>query len=336
LPAVWIPYGSTSISIKIDHEDLAWVFPEGLNTVFFNLNNFLKDLLKEGRLLLMDPTLPVQVKNFLRENTTVNLRELECFDMLISEPDRGLSKGGACLISYPHLDPLIEFRGLGENLFPFYRELWKDFKTGLLEASKSLGTLGLKEYLKELCNHIDLKLIMLAPWTRGFGVLSTNDPVNAYEALENFRKEYSRVIPGSPVEILLMSAGGDPFDESLSRALSIFLNCLRNYSCDRIILVAEGSNGLGLSLELVLKSNDELEMPLVLQYIRLCKNLLNNKAVYFVSAIPESLLKMMLNCKAYETLLDAYKASRLFLPRGSKVGVVTHASLTELILEKKQ
>jgi hypothetical protein len=336
LPAVWLPYGSTSISIKIDHEDLAWVFPTRLNTGLLNpqaLNNVLKTLCREGRLLLLDSTLPAQVKGFLRRNVSGNMVELVGFDMLNKDPSENLSLKSACLLSHPHLDPLIGFRGLGENLIPFYPMLWRDFKTNLSDASKSESTFNLKNYLDDLEKQVDIELIMLAPWTGESGILSVNTLVEAYEALDNFKGELTASLSPS-VELLLISAGGDPFDESLSRALSIFPNCLRNCDCDRILLVAEGSEGLGLDPELLLKDNSELEMPLILQYITLCKSLLGDKAVHFVSAIPDSLLKIMIDCKAYETLLDAYKASRLFLPKGSKTGVVTHASFASIVLEK--
>lgn len=273
----------------------------------------------------MDPTLPIQVKDFL--SAGLNMKELTCFDMLNNDPDENTYAESACLLSYPHFDPLIEFRGLGENLLPFHKTLWKDFKTSLIEASGSWKTVSLKKYLNDLCNYVDLKLILLIPWIEDSGMLLADNPIKAYEALENFRQEFSKISPDPSVELLLISAGGDPFDESLSRALSVFLNCLRQCSCKRVILTAEGSKGLGLDPELILKNNVELEMPLILRYVNLCKNLLKDRTVYVVSAIPESLLKMVLDCRAYETLSDAYRASRLFLPRGSRTGIVTHASL---------
>ncbi|MBO3839776.1 MAG: hypothetical protein QXN75_05650 [Thermoproteota archaeon] len=335
MPAVWLPYGSTSISIKIDHEDLAWVFPTRLNIGSPNyqeLNNVLKTSSREGSLLLIDPTLPVQVKVFLRKSISENIMELVCFDMFNKDPSENLSFKSACLLSRPHLDPLIEFRGLGENLLPFYPTLWRDFKTNLLDASKSQGVLSLKNYLNDLEKQVDLKLIMLTPWAED-SILSTNNLIEAYEILNNF-KEFLTAGLNPFVELLLVSAGGEPFDESLSRALSVFPNCLRDCECDRILLIAEGTEGLGLDPELFLKNISELEMPLILQYVALCKSLLKDKTVHFVSATPEPLLKMMIDCKAYETLLDAYKASRLFLPKGSKTGIITHAPFASVRLEK--
>jgi len=283
--------------------------------------------------LLLDSTLPVQVKGFLRRNISGNMMELVGFDTLNKDPGENLSLKSACLLSHPHLDPLIGFRGLGENLLPFYPMLWRDFKTSLSDASKSQSMLNLRNYLNDLEKQVDIKIVMLTPWAEESGILSANTLVEAYEVLNNFKRGLTASLSPS-VELLLVSAGGDPFDESLSRALSVFPNCLRNCDCDRILLVAEGSEGLGLDPELLLKDNSELETPLILQYITLCKSLLRDKAVHFVSAIPDSLLKMMIGCKAYETLLDAYKASRLFLTKGSKTGVVTHASFASIVLEK--
>lgn len=335
MPAVWLPYGSTSISIKIDHEDLAWVFPNVLNNNLFNLqmlNSILKSILREKRLLLMDPTLPNNVKGFFRKNLSENLKELSCFDMLNSNPVDVSSVESALLLSYPHLDPLIEFRGLGENLIPFNSKLWRDFKTDVVEASKSGDIVNIRDYLEDINSLIDLKLIMFAPWSENSHVLIVDNPVEAYEAMKLFKKGLLSKIPNSKAELLMISAGGDPFDESLSRALCVFPNCLQGCDCDRIVLIAEGSMGLGLDPELVLSYNRkiELETPLILRYIDLCRGLLREKLVHTVSAIPDPLLKMILDSKAYDTLFDAYKASRLFLPKGSKTGIVTNASLTIL------
>lgn len=334
LPAVWLPYGSTSISIRVDPDDLAWVTLRGLNTDYSgllpDLKNNVKELTRQGSVLLMDPTLPPLVKDFLKKNIVENLRELTHFDLLNKGSDTGLPFKSACLLSSPHPDPLIGFRGLGENLFPFHQELWRDFANRFLEASDSEETIGLKQYLNMLSSNISLKLIMLTPWANGPKLLSVNNPIEAYEALKSLQPEY--LSSQKPVEILLISAGGEPFDESLIRAMSILPNCLKNAGCDRIILALQGVNGLGLDPVLVSRGN-ELKMPLILRYLKLCKSLLNGKTIHIVSAISEPLLNMVLGCRAHDTLLDAYKASRLFLQKGSKIGVVTHASFTILRFE---
>lgn len=339
MPAIWLPYGSTSISIKIDHEDLAWIIPNRLDNNLFNpqtLTGLLKSISKEKRVLLMDSTLPNNIKGFLRKNFPENLKELFCFDMLYSDPVDALSVESAFLLSYPHLDPLIEFRGLGENLMPFNSKLWRDFKTDVSEASKSGRIVNIRDYLKDIDSIIDIKLVMFAPWSEDSHVLLVDSPLEAYESMILFKHGLLSKAPNSKAELLMISAGGDPFDESLSRALCVFPNCLQGCDCDRIVLIAEGSMGLGLDPELVLNYNRniELEMPLILKYISLCRSLLRDKSVHVVSAIPEPLLKTILDSKAYDTLFDAYKASRLFLPRGSRTGVVTNASLTVLGLEK--
>ncbi|MEM3712568.1 MAG: hypothetical protein QXR97_03415 [Thermoproteota archaeon] len=329
MPAVWLPYGSTSVSIKIDHEDLAWVFPRDFKNNLFNpqiLNSVLKTISREKRMLLIDSSLPAKVKDFFRGNFHGNMKELPCFDMLDSSPTGTLSIESAYLLSYPHLDLLIEFKGLGENLIPFHSTLWRDFKTDVLEASKSGEIVNLKNYLKDINSLIDLKLIMLAPWAEDPCILLEDNPLGAYEAIASFKQGLLSKAPDSPVELLIISAGGDPFDESLSRALSVFPNFLQGCVCERILLIAEGSMGLGLDTELVLNYNSELEAPLILRYISLCRRFLEGKSVHIVSAIPEPLINMMLDSKAYDTLSDAYKASRLFLPKSSKTGVVTHAS----------
>jgi len=327
VPAVWLPYGSTSISIKIDHEDLAWVLPRNISIDLPNiqeLNSFLKSFPVRRKLFLIDPSLPSGVKDFLTRNNVSGLRELVYFDMLFKEPEETMPVESACLLSYPYFDPVIGFRGLGENLIPFYPTLWKDFKSNVFEAFRSGRKVDLKSYLKDLCNNIDLELVVLAPWVEGSKILLKNNPLEAYEAIESFKKGLTENID-SRVEILIVSAGGDPFDESFSRALTIFSSSFRDYSCNRLILVAEGSIGLGLDPELLLGNNSESEMPIIMKYIDFCKSLIKNSNVYVVSAIPESLLKIMIDAKAYDTLLEAYKASRLFLPKGSKTGVITHA-----------
>jgi hypothetical protein len=334
LPAVWLPYGSTSISVRVDPDDLAWVVPRGLNTDYSSLlpdlKNSVKELTRQGNFLLMDPTLPPFVKDFLKKNVVENLRELTYFDLFKTDLKKDFTLKYACLLSSPHLDPLIEFRGLGESLFPFNPELWREFTNHFLETSDSGKTVDLKPYLDKLCNDIDLRLIMLAPWGSSPQVLSLNSPVEAYDALKNLQPRC--LSTQKSVEILLLSAGGEPFDESLIRALSILPNCLQNNGCDRIILVLQGANGLGLDPVLVSRG-DELKTPLILKYLKFCRNLLNGKNVHIVSAIPEPLLKTVLDCRAYDALLDAYKASRLFLQKGSKIGVVTHVPFTILRFE---
>lgn len=331
LPAVWLPYGSTSISIRVDPDDLAWVTPRGLNTDYSgllpDLKNNVRDLTRQGSVLLMDPTLPPLVKDFLKKNIVENLKELTHFDLLNTGSNTGLSFKSACLLSSPHPDPLIGFRGLGENLFPFHQELWGEFVNCFLEVSDSEEAIDLKQYLNMLSSDIDLRLIMLAPWGNGPKLLSVNNPVEAYDALKNLQPEY--LSTQKPVEILLISAGGEPFDESLIRAMSILPNCLKNTGCDRIILALQGVNGLGLDPVLISRGN-ELKKPLILRYLKLCKSLLSGKTIHIVSAISEPLLNMVLDCRAHDTLLDAYKASKLFLQKNSKIGVVTHASLAIL------
>jgi hypothetical protein len=333
LPAVWLPYGSTSIGIKVD-EDLAWVFPEGLIRDYVALlpvlNDSLRSVLKDVSIILVDPTLPVRVKDFLKRNFSGNIKELPRFDTLKHGPDESMFFKSACLLSYPHLDQFMEFRGLGESLLPFHQTLWKEFRRELLEALKSNENVNIKSYLKALCNELNLKLIMLTPWAEGSRILSANSPVEAHEILSGFKKRFSPPNLSPRVEVLLVSAGGDPFDESLSRAMSIFPNCLRGCDFNRVVLVFEGSKGLGLDPELFLKSTGEFEIPLVSHYIELCKTLLKDKTVHVVSAIPESILKTIVECRAYDTLSDAYRASRLFLPKDSKTGVVTYASFAIL------
>lgn len=334
MPAVWLPYGSTSISIRMDPDDLAWVALKGLNTGYAGLlpglKNNVRELTRHGSVLLVDPTLPPAVKDFLKKNVVENLRELTHFDLLNTGSNTGFPFKSACLLSSPHLDPLIGFRGLGENLFPFHQELWREFAAHFLDASDSGKAVDLKTYLNTLCNNISLRLIMLTPWGSSPQMLSVNSPVEAYEALKNLQPGY--LVTQKPVEILLISAGGEPFDESLIRAMSILPNCLGNSGCGRIILAFQGVNGLGLDPVLVSRGN-ELKMPLILKYLKLCRDLLNGKTVHIVSAISEPLLNMVLDCRAHGTLLDAYKASRLFLQKGSKIGVVTHAPFTVLRFE---
>lgn len=334
LPAVWLPYGSTSISIRVDPDDLAWVALKSLNTDYTgllpDLKNNVRELTRHGSVLLIDPTLPPVVKDFLKKNIVGNLRELMHFDLLNKDSNTGFPFKSAYLLSSPHLDPLMEFRGLGENLFPFHQELWREFVTHFLEASDSGKAVDLKTYLNTLCNDISLRLIMLTPWGSNPQMLSVNSPVEAYEALKNLQPGY--LSTQKPVEILLISAGGEPFDESLIRAMSILPNCLGNSGCDRIVLAFQGVNGLGLDPVLVSRGN-KLETPLILKYLELCKNLLSGKTVHIVSAIPEPLLNMMVDCRAHDTLLDAYKASRLFLQKSSKIGVVTHAPFIVLRFE---
>lgn len=335
MPAVWLPYGSTSISIRIDPDDLAWVALKNLNTdysrLLLDLKNNVRELTRQGCVLLMDPTLPHAVKDFLKKNIVENVRELTHFDLLNTDSNTVLQFKSACLLSSPHLDPLIGFRGLGESLFQFHQELWREFKTSFLEASDSGRTIDLKPYLSMLCNDIDLRLITVTPWGSSPQMLSVNSPVEAYEALKNLQPEY--LSTQKPVEVLLVSAGGDPFDESLIRAMTVLPNCLQNTGCDRIILALQGVNGLGLDPVLVSRGN-ELKMPLILRYLKLCKSLLNGKTVHIVSAISEPLLNMVLDCRAHDTLLDAYKASRLFMQKGSKIGVATHAPFSILRFEK--
>ncbi|MCX8182884.1 MAG: hypothetical protein N3F08_00475 [Crenarchaeota archaeon] len=329
MPAVWLPYGSTSISIRVDIEDLAWVVSRQLVFDYSMLASSLKDILKDSirgeTTLLVDPTLP----NFLKEGIAGSFRELLSFDLLSPVSTMEDSMQSACLVSCPHPDPLIGFRGLGENLFPFYPELWKDFTTEFLEAAESGEKIDLKPYLNELRSNVDLKVIMLIPLASDPKILS-GSPVEAYEALSSLKP--SLVSTQTPVQVLVVSAGGNPFDESLSRAISIIPNCLQNVECDRIILAIEGLKGLGLSPDLV-ADNAAPSSPLIVKYISFCRNLLNGKTVHVVSAIPESLLRIVLDCRAHDTLLDAYRASRLFLAKGSKTGIVTHASFTILCSE---
>lgn len=334
MPAVWLPYGSTSISLRVDPDDLAWVALKNLNTDYSvllpNLKNSIRELTRQGHVLLMDPTLPPTVKDFLKKNIVENLRELTHFDLLNTSPNTGPPFKSACLISSPHPDPLIGFRGLGESLFQFHQELWREFTTSFLETSGSGKTVELRPYLDRLCNNIDLRLITITPLGSIPQMLSVNSPVEAYDALKSLQPEY--LSTQKPVEILLISAGGEPFDDSLIRAMSILPNCLQNTGCDRIIFAFQGVNGLGLDPVLISRGN-ELKMPLILEYLKLCRSLLNGKTIHIVSAIPAPLLNMVLDCRAHDTLLDAYKASRLFLQKASKIGVVTHAPFTILRFE---
>ncbi len=329
MPAVWLPYGSTSISIRIDHEDLAWVVSRELvsdySMLLSSLKNILKESVKGEAALLVDPTLPA----VLKEGIAGSFRELLSFDLLSPVSTMEDSMRSVCLVSCPHPDPLIGFRGLGENLFPFYPELWKEFASGFLEAAESGGKIDLKPYLSELRNNVDLKVILLIPLAGDPKVISGN-PVEAYEALSILQS--SLVSTQTSVQILVASAGGTPFDESLSRAMTIIPNCLQGVDCDRIILAIEGLKGLGLSPDMVAE-NAAPDSPLIAKYIGFCRNLLNGKTVHVVSAIPESLLRTVLDCRAHDTLLDAYRASRLFLAKGSKTGIVTHASFTVLCSE---
>lgn len=332
MPAVWLPYGSTSISIRVDPEDLAWVASRGLNTDYSglipSLKNSLRETAKDGSVLLVDPTLPPALK----EGLAGNFKELLSFDLLSPASSLEGSFQSACLLSYPHPDPLIGFRGLGENLFLFYPGLWKEFTTGFLEAVESRGKIDLKPYLNTLCNYVELKITMVIPLASGQKILLLESPAEAYEALSNLEP---RILfsTQTPVEVLTVSAGGSPFDESLSRAMTVIPNCLQGVECDRVLLVAEGLKGLGLPPDLIAE-NDEPNAPLIIKYIGFCRELLNGKNVHVVSAIPESLLRTVLDCRAHDTLLDAYRASRLFLQKGSKTGIVTHASFTVLRFSK--
>lgn len=289
----------------------------------------MKELTRSGSVLLADPTLPPVVKDFLKNSFSGSLRELVSFDLSNQDSNTGYFLQSACLLSRPHPDPLIGFRGLGENLFAFYPELWKGFTARFLEATESGGKIDLKPYLSMLCSSIGLRILMLTTSAGGPGVLQVGSPAEAYEALMNLQPRYM-FSTQKPIEILLISAGGSPFDESLSRAMCVLPNCLQDAACDRIILVAEGLNGLGLPPDIIAGKDAGSSMPLITKYISLCKNLLNRRTVHVVSAIPGSLLNTVLGCRAYDTLLDAYRASRLFLPKGSKIGIVPHASLTVL------
>ncbi|MBO3797920.1 MAG: hypothetical protein QXI42_05790 [Thermoproteota archaeon] len=326
MPAVWLPYGSTSISIRVDPEDLAWVVSREPVSDYSVMLSSLKSILKESiggeAALLLDPTLP----SVLKEGIAGSFRELLSFDLLSPVSTMEASIRSACLVSCPHPDPIIGFRGLGENLFPFYPELWKEFTSVFLEAAESGEKIDLKPYLKKLRDNVDLKVIMLIPLASDRKVVSGN-PVEAYEALSILQP--SLVSTQTPVQILVASAGGAPFDESLSRAMSVIPNCLQSVECDRIVFAIEGLKGLGLPPD-TLAGNATPNSPLVAKYIGFCRNLLNGKTVHVVSAIPESLLRTVLDCRAHDTLLDAYRAARLFLAKGSKTGIVTHASFTVL------
>lgn len=330
MPAIWLPYGSTSISIRIDPDDLAWVVPRepvsDYSMLVSSLKNTLKDSLSNEAVLLLDPTLPPVFK----ENITVGSRELLSFDFLNPTSTIPDSVRSACLVSCPHPDPLIGFRGLGENLFPLYPEIWRKFTSGFIEAAETGGKIDLKPFLKELCNNIDLKILILITLASGPRVLSQS-PVEAYETLKSVQAEFATSI-STPIQVLVLSAGGSPFDESLSRAMAVIPNCLQGIEFDRIILAIEGSKGLGIS-PLMVAEKVTADSPLIVKYIGFCRKLLNGKTVHVVSAIPESLLRTVLDCRAHDTLLDAYKASRLFLPKGSKTGVVTHACFTVLQYE---
>ncbi|MBO3840963.1 MAG: hypothetical protein FGF48_00890 [Candidatus Brockarchaeota archaeon] len=329
MPAVWLPYGSTSISIRIDPEDLAWVVSRELvldySMLLSSLKNILKDSVKDGAALLLDPTLPA----VLKQGIGGGFRELLSFDLLSPVSTVEDSMRSACLVSCPHPDALIGFRGLGENLFPFYPKLWKEFTSGFLEAAESGGKIDLKPYLSKLCDNLDLKVVTLIPLEGDPKVIS-GSPVEVYEALNSLQP--GLVSTQTPVQVLVISAGGNPFDESLSRAMSIIPNCLQGAECDRIILAIEGLKGLGLPPDLV-SDNAEPDSPLIAKYISFCRNLLNGKTVHVVSAIPEPLLRTVLDCRAHDALLDAYRASRLFLAKGSKTGIVTNASFTVLRFE---
>jgi len=333
LPAVWLPYGSTSISIRVDPEDLAWVVSRELVTdysmLLSALKNSLKDMARGEAGLLVDPTLPA----VLKEGLPGRSRELLSFDLLSPVSNMENSIRSACLVSCPHPDPLIGFRGLGENLFPFYPEIWRRFTTGFLEAVDSGDKIDLKQYLNELSSNVDLKVVMLIPLASGPKVLSLS-PVEAYEALNSLQPTFV-ASTRPPVKILIVSAGGSPFDESFSRAMSIIPNCLQGIECDRVVLAIEGLKGLGLSPDLVAE-NAGPDSPLIVKYTGFCRRLLNGKIVHVVSAIPESLLRILLECRAHDSLVDAYRASRLFLAKDSKTGVVTHASFTILRFESPE
>lgn len=339
MPAVRLPYGSTSISIRVDPEDLAWVAPGGLSTDYAGLlpalRSSLRELTRGGSVLLADPTLPPVVKDFLKEVFSGSLRELVSFDLLNQDSKTGYSFQSACLLSCPHPDPLIGFRGLGENLFQFYPELWKEFTARFLEAAGSGRKIDLKPYLNMLCSSISLRLVTLTPLAGGQGVLKESSPIEAYEALVNLQSGFM-FSTKKPVEILLISAGGSPFDDSLSRAMCVLPNCLQDAACDRVILAVEGLNGLGLPPDIIAGEDAESKMPLITKYIGFCKSLLKGRTVHVVSAIPGSLLNTMLDCRAHDTLLDAYRASRLFIPKGSKMGIVPCASYTVLRIESPE
>lgn len=332
MPAVWLPYGSTSINVRVDPEDLAWVVSRDLVTDYSGLIPYLKSGLKEltgGEVtLLTDPTFPAP----LREKLAGNTRELSSFDLLSPTSTIEISLQSACLLSCPHPDPLIGFRGLGENLLPFYPGLWKEFTTSFIEAVESGKKIDLKPYLNVLSNNIELKIIIIVPLANDPIVLPLRSPVDAYDALKDIQHRLL-VSTQAPVEILIISAGGSPFDETLSRAMSVIPNCLQDAGYERIVLAVEGLKGLGLSPD-ILVGDTGSDAPLIVKYIGFCRELLKGKTVHVVSAIPELLLRTVLDCRAHDTLTDAYKASRLFLPRGSKIGVVTNASFTILRLER--
>lgn len=332
MPAVWLPYGSTSISIRIDPDDLAWILPKELeidySALLPELRNGIKKLAGNRDVLLIDPTLPSSIREFLK-NIVEKATELPYFDLL-NHSNMGFSFKSACLISFPYLDPLIEFRGLGENLFPFHQTLWKDFRTHFLETSGS-EKVDSKPYLDVLHKDVDLKMLMLTPWADS-KMLFANGPLEAYETLKNIGQRFTFSVKDS-FEILLISSGGNPFDESLIRAISVLPNCLQDAKCNRVLLTIEGTHGLGLDSTSIKRWNGGPDMPLILKYLELCRKLLNGKVVNVVSALPEPILNMVLDCKSYDSITDAYKASRLFLSKGSKVGVVKSASFTILKFE---
>ncbi|MGQ9478852.1 MAG: hypothetical protein ACUVQ0_02375 [Thermoproteota archaeon] len=330
MPAVWLPYGSTSVSIRVESEDLAWILPERPNThqeSVMELRNIVKEAKSQESSLILDPTLPLDVLRLLEKIVPQEeLRYLPSFDLVPRSGSLEGFFGAAYLFTCPHVDPLLGFRGVGESLIPFFKIIWEDFSE--LIGGKEVD---LKKYLNKLSESVDIRVVMFMPWPNT-GIMVANNPVEAYEKIKWFQQNYEFEM--DPVEILILSTGGKPFDESLARALCTLPNCLKNFSGGKVVLSVEAEKGVGIDPDLVFSENHSQKSPPIMSYISLCKRLLKDKTVYVVSAVPETLLNMLIPCKSYDTLLDAYKASRLFLPKGSKVGIVTHTPFISLKIKE--
>lgn len=249
-----------------------------------------RELERLAKPLALRPTYPW-------EGAMEELRGLKAFKKLLNARVRV-----AVASAYPH--GLLGFPGLGEGVL----------LGGWLEWS------GFLEDLEETWERVAGELGLLGLCSAGAKVYA-GDAVEAGEEAKRAAEEVYRVKLDEPLQILLLDAGGWPWDSTLESSLHVVgLGLAAVEEGGLIGVMAECVEGLGEA-----GLTQAFSLPgegLWTELTRLFAKVRAERKVAFTSTLPKSILASLLNSRGYDSPQDLLTYGFRLFGRGARVGIM--------------
>jgi hypothetical protein len=352
MPEIWFPYGSVEVVLNVKAENVGqevYLKDEGMSMEAIK-GRLEKVDFSPGRGLVMVDENPISLEIL---DLLLGIWRVEPADVRVMAPPsflsrlerRGFSLPSSPLkkavvdgssVDIPVEDEILVIGEAGFDVLYGYkgpwsvltdslglrREVWKRKEEKVTPGKEDHGTWFAERVMEE----VSPTVISYLPATKGVSEIFVGKNVKK-EVLKRLEKRRMRV---EPLRLVVISAGGEPFDDTLSGILRASCNHLSALKEGEMILVGEAGRGLGSeALELKAEGREGSLSDYVhgledLECLKLLKEL---GQVNLVTSLPEAFINR-LGIKVYRSLSKAFYDIQSRHGRRLKSILISHGSLT--------